>query len=91
MNALKTGTSRRLRTMFAQELAGMYSKPVLWSRSYCVLSCGGAPLEIIQQYIQQQAGCAYPSSQWGRFCLQAASGQPKWMEPLALFGGGEPL
>ena len=54
MNALKTGTSRRLRTMFAQELAGVYSKPTLWSRSYCVLSCGGAPLEIIKQYIQQQ-------------------------------------
>lgn len=54
VNALKTGTSRRLRTMFAQELAGVYSKPTLWSRSYCVLSCGGAPLEIIKQYIQQQ-------------------------------------
>lgn len=54
VNALKTGTSRRLRTMFAQELALVYSKPVLWSRSYCVLSCGGAPLEIIKQYIQQQ-------------------------------------
>ena len=54
VNALKTGTSRRLRTMFARELAGVYCKPVLWSRSYCVLSCGGAPLEIIKQYIQQQ-------------------------------------
>jgi putative transposase len=54
VNALKTGTSRRLRAMFAQELAGVYSKPVLWSRSYCMLSCGGAPLEIIKQYIQQQ-------------------------------------
>ena len=30
VNALKTGTSRRLRTIFAQELAGVYSKPVLW-------------------------------------------------------------
>ena len=54
VNALKTGTSRRLRTMFAEELAGVYSKPVLWSRSYCVLSCGGAPLAVIQQYIEQQ-------------------------------------
>lgn len=54
VNALKTGTSRRLRTMFAQQLRAVYSKPVLWSRSYCVLSCGGAPLEIVKQYIQQQ-------------------------------------
>lgn len=54
VNALKTGTSRRLRSVFAQHLEAFYSKPVLWSRSYCVLSCGGAPLAVIQQYIQQQ-------------------------------------
>ena len=54
VNALKTGTSRRLRSEFAEHLSGYYSKPVLWSRSYCVLSCGGAPLEVIKQYIEQQ-------------------------------------
>jgi REP element-mobilizing transposase RayT len=25
-----------------------------WSPSYCVVSCGGAPLEIVKQYIQSQ-------------------------------------
>jgi hypothetical protein len=35
-------------------LVNVYKKPVLWRRSDCVLSCGGAPLEIIKQYIQQQ-------------------------------------
>lgn len=55
VNALKTGTSRRLRNTFAAHLAAFYSKPVLWSRSYCVLSCGGAPLAVIRQYIEQQA------------------------------------
>lgn len=54
VNALKTGTSRRLRNEFKGQLASVYKKPVLWSRSYCVLSCGRAPLEIIQQYLQQQ-------------------------------------
>lgn len=54
VNALKTGTSRRLRREFSEHLANVYKKPVLWSRSYCILSCGGAPLEIIKQYIQQQ-------------------------------------
>ena len=54
VNALKTGTSRRLRNEFKEHLDDFYKKPVLWSRSYCVLSCGGAPLEIIKQYIQQQ-------------------------------------
>lgn len=55
LNALKTGTSRRLRNTYPEQLAAHYSQPVLWSRSYCVLSCGGAPLEVIKQYIQQQA------------------------------------
>ncbi len=54
VNALKTGTSRRLRNEFKAHLKDFYGKPVLWSRSYCVLSCGGAPLEVIKQYIQQQ-------------------------------------
>ena len=55
VNALKTGTSRRLRNEFKEHLASVYEKPVLWSRSYCILTCGGAPLEIIKRYIQQQA------------------------------------
>ncbi|MEX1196322.1 MAG: IS200/IS605 family transposase [Pseudohongiellaceae bacterium] len=50
VNALKTGTSRRLRNEFSDiKKAGP-----LWSRSYCVLTCGGAPLEIIKEYIQSQ-------------------------------------
>ena len=54
VNALKTGTSRRLRNEFTNHLARFYSKPVLWSRSYCILSSGGAPLEILKRYIQDQ-------------------------------------
>jgi putative transposase len=54
VNALKTGTSRRLRNDFRAELHGVYTKPVLWSRSYCIVSCGGAPLETIKTYIQRQ-------------------------------------
>ncbi len=26
----------------------------LWSLSYCVVSCGGAPLDIVKQYISDQ-------------------------------------
>ncbi len=52
---LKAVTSRRLRNEFL-DLRGAYSKPVLWSRSYFVGSCGGAPLEVIKQYIQNQRG-----------------------------------
>jgi putative transposase len=31
-----------------------YWKNVLWSPSYFAASCGGAPLGIIQQYVEQQ-------------------------------------
>jgi len=54
VNALKTATSRRLRAEVPAEVNRFYSKPVLWSRSYCVISCGGAPLSVIKQYIEQQ-------------------------------------
>ena len=56
VNALKTGTSRRIRTEFAEELKRHYWKPVFWSRSYCVVTCGGAPLELVKQYIENQKG-----------------------------------
>ena len=54
INNLKTVTSRLLRKEFAEHFARYYRKPVLWSRSYCLLSCGGAPLEVIKQYIENQ-------------------------------------
>ncbi|MBK9706590.1 MAG: transposase [Acidobacteria bacterium] len=28
--------------------------PVFRHRSYCVLTCGGAPLEVIKRYIENQ-------------------------------------
>ncbi len=54
VNNLKTVTSRVLRKTYGAELARWYRQPVLWSRSYCVLSCGGAPLSVLRQYIEQQ-------------------------------------
>jgi putative transposase len=27
---------------------------VFWSRSYCIIACGGAPLSLIKQYVEQQ-------------------------------------
>ena len=54
VNALKTNTARILRRDFEKELAAFYTEPVLWSRSYCVISVGGAPLEVLKTYIEQQ-------------------------------------
>ena len=55
VNNLKTVSSRLIRRDFKEHLDKVYwKKPVFWSRTYCVLSCGGAPLSVIKQYIEQQ-------------------------------------
>ena len=54
VNNLKTVTARLIRKEFSEHLAAIYYKPVFWSRSYCIITCGGAPLSVIKQYIEQQ-------------------------------------
>ncbi|MGP5017394.1 IS200/IS605 family transposase [Vreelandella alkaliphila] len=54
VNSLKTVTSRRLRVEFTEHLAQFYWKPVLWSRAYCLLTAGGAPIEVLRDYIENQ-------------------------------------
>jgi putative transposase len=53
VNSLKGVSSRLLRKHLAS-IRKYYWKGVLWSPSYFASSCGGAPIEIIKQYIQQQ-------------------------------------
>jgi putative transposase len=52
--SLKSASSRILRKEFAAHLGKTYKKPVLWSSSYYVASSGGAPIERLKQYIQNQ-------------------------------------
>jgi len=53
VNSLKGVSSRKLK-LYHPEVANRYFKNALWSPSYFAASCGGAPLEIIKQYILQQ-------------------------------------
>lgn len=53
VNSLK-GVSSRLLRKERPDLAEAYFKNALWSPSYFASSCGGAPLTVIQQYIDQQ-------------------------------------
>ena len=39
---------------FPQLRAAYRGKPVLWSPSYCILSAGGAPIEVLRQYVENQ-------------------------------------
>jgi len=53
VNSLKGVSSRLLRRQ-RPDIVKRYWKNVLWSPSYFAASCGGAPLDIIKQYIEQQ-------------------------------------
>jgi putative transposase len=53
VNSLKGVSSRRLRQLHPA-MAQRYYQGVLWSPSYFAASCGGAPLTIIKQYVENQ-------------------------------------
>ncbi len=53
VNSLK-GVSSRLLRKERPDLKKRYWKNVLWSPSYFASSCGGAPIGVIKQYIEQQ-------------------------------------
>lgn len=54
VKSLKSASSRILRTKFSEDLSKVYMKDVFWHHSYFVLSVGGAPLETLKRYIQNQ-------------------------------------
>ncbi|MBC7609587.1 MAG: IS200/IS605 family transposase [Polaromonas sp.] len=54
VNSLKGVTSRMLRAQEFPEVKAKLWGEHLWSPSYFAVSCGGAPLEIVRQYIEDQ-------------------------------------
>lgn len=54
VNSLKGVSSRLLRKERPDIQKRYYWKGVLWSPSYFASSCGGAPISIVRQYIEQQ-------------------------------------
>ena len=53
VNSLKGVSSRLLRKQ-RPDIEKRYWKNTLWSPSYLAASCGGAPISIIQKYVEQQ-------------------------------------
>lgn len=54
VNSLKGVSSRLLRHGRPDIAQRYYYKGALWTPSYFASSCGGAPISIIRQYIEQQ-------------------------------------
>lgn len=53
-NTLKTVTSREIRKRYAEQLKPYYWKPVFWKRGFSVVSAGGASLDVLKEYIENQ-------------------------------------
>ena len=54
VNSLKGISSRIIRREFSKDVNRILWKVVLWSPSYFAGSCGGAPLDIVKNYIKSQ-------------------------------------
>lgn len=54
VNSLKGVGSRRLRARKFQEVEEKLWGGHLWSPSYFIASCGGAPLDIVREYVSTQ-------------------------------------
>ena len=52
---LKTVSSRLIRKDFTAYLATYYRKPVFWTGSYFVASCGGVTVEQLKLYVEKQS------------------------------------
>jgi putative transposase len=52
---LKTVSSRLIRKEFGAYLSEVYQKPVFWTGSYFVASCGGVTVEQLKKYVEQRA------------------------------------
>lgn len=53
INAYKSASSRLLKKEHPEVREKLW-KEAFWSQSYCLLTTGGAPLEVIREYIETQ-------------------------------------
>lgn len=53
INAYKSASSRLLKKEFPQIRERLW-KEYFWSKSFCLLSAGSAPVEVIREYIESQ-------------------------------------
>lgn len=53
INAYKSASSRLIKKEYPN-LRDSFLKEAFWSQSFCLLSSGGAPIEVIREYIETQ-------------------------------------
>jgi len=55
INAMKSATSRLLKKEFPEIKKKLWEES-FWTTSYCLISVGGAPINILKRYIENQGG-----------------------------------
>ncbi|WLD29709.1 Transposase IS200 like protein [Clostridioides difficile] len=53
LNAYKSASSRRIKNEFPSICKSLW-KEYFWSKSYSLITTGGAPLDVVKQYIENQ-------------------------------------
>ncbi len=53
INAYKSASSRIIKKEFSEVKSKLW-KEYFWSRSFCLLTAGGAPIDVIKKYIESQ-------------------------------------
>jgi putative transposase len=55
VNNIKSVSSRKVRSEFAEHINKFYWKEVLWSESYFIATCGGVTVSVLRKYIDNQS------------------------------------
>ena len=63
INAYKSASSRLLKKEFPQIREKLW-KDAFWSKSFCLLTAGGAPVEVIRSYIETQGEKIHEKGRW---------------------------
>lgn len=53
INAYKSASSRLIKRDFPQVKTKLW-KEMFWSRSFCLLTTGGSPIDVVKKYIENQ-------------------------------------
>lgn len=53
INAYKSASSRLIKRDFPQVKKKLW-KEMFWSRSFCLLTTGGSPIDVVMKYIENQ-------------------------------------
>jgi len=83
---LKGASSRMVRKMRFPEILEKLWGAAFWSPSYFVVSCGGAPLEVVKSYVESQQAPGRRTQKSQPRCIPNANGKKTLHPPTEVRG-----